>query len=336
MTRVEEVAPQSDDVTPSSGIRPRIGRYLAPSRMGGLYVWVGLMVLFALWVPDTFLTSSTVRTIGANQAVTFIAALGLIIPLAAGIFDLSFAATLGVASVLALDLQNGGMNPALAVLITLAVGAGIGAVNGFVVVRVGINPFIGTLATMSVIAAVAYWITNGNQVVAAPGSRFTLLGQSAFLDIPAPVWYAILIAVVVLYLTEWTALGRYLYAVGGNIDAARLVGIRVERIRFWSLVTSGSLAAFAGIVLAAQLGSSGPEVGPGYLIPTFSAVLLGATQINGKGRVNVLGTLVAVVLMATGVYGLQLAGAPPYVSDVFNGVALLLAVAFSARAKLGP
>ncbi|MET0447205.1 MAG: ABC transporter permease [Aeromicrobium sp.] len=323
------------DSEPLTTIRAGWARRGAIDRLSGVYVWLLLVLLFAIWVPDTFLTSSTVRTIGSSSAVTSIVALALILPLACGLFDLSVAATLGVAAVLALQLQADGVGVAPSVLLTLLAGVLIGVVNAVLVVRIGINSFIATLGMSSVLAALSFWISDGTQLVAAVPSSYVDLGQGTFLGMPNPVWYAIAIGVVLLYVTELTTVGRYLYAIGGNTEAARLVGIRVDRVLFGSLVFSAVLAAFAGIVLSAQLGSSSPDVGPPYLLPAFSAVLLGATQIKTNGRVNVVGTLVAVVLLATGIFGLQLAGAPSFISSLFNGVALIVAVALSLRANRG-
>jgi ribose transport system permease protein len=265
--------------------------------------------------------------------VTAIAAMALIVPLTTGLFDLSVAANLGVTAVLALKLQGDGAGLVLTLVACLAAGAAIGAVNGLFVVRVGINSFIATLGMSSVLAAAAFWISDGTQLVADPSSDLVTFGQGLTLGIPNAVWCGLVIAAGLYYATEWTTVGRYMYAIGGNLEASRLVGIRVDRVLFGSLVSSGLLAGAAGVLLAARLGASDASIGPPYLLPAFSAVLLGATQIKTNGRVNVPGTLIAVALLATGIYGLQLAGAPSYISDLFNGVALIIAVSLSVRAN---
>lgn len=328
-----EADPDAGTAVDAPPARAGLVHRLGLDRLSGIYCWVILLVLFSVWLPDTFPTSSTVRSIGSNSAVTSLVALALILPVACGLFDLSVGAVLGVAAVLVLQLQQGGMNPALAALLTLAAGVGIGSVNGFLVVKVGVSSFIATLGMSSVLAATAFAITNGNQLVAKTPSAFVNLGQGTLLGLPNPVWFAVAVAVVLVYVTEWTTVGRYMYAIGGNAEAARLVGIRVDLVQFGSLITSALLAAFAGIVLSAQLGAGSADVGPAYLLPAFSAVLLGATQIKTNGRANVLGTLVAVLLLATGIFGLQLAGAPSFISSLFNGVALILAVSLSLRAN---
>ena len=316
-----------------SRTKTNLAKRLGADRLSGVYAWALLVLLFGILIPGTFLTQSTIRTIGTTSTVTLIAALALIIPLACGLFDLSVAATLGLTAVLVLQLQTLGVEVWLSVVISIGVGAAIGAINAFLVVRLGISSFIATLGMSSILAAFTFLITRGVQIVAPIGSSFVAVGQSTFLGVSIPLWFAVILAAVLYYVTELTTVGRYLYAIGGNVEASRLVGIRVGRLQFGSLVCSGLVAAMAGLVFSAQVGSSSATVGPSYLLPAFSAVLLGATQIKTNGRVNVLGTIVAVVLLATGVFGLQLLGAPSYISDLFNGLALIIAVALSVRAN---
>ncbi len=166
----------------------RIVKYLAIDRLSGVYGWVGLMILFSIWEPSTFLTSTTARVIGSNQAVdAILSAIALIFPLAAGLFDLSVAATLGMACCLALDLQVHGVDPVLTIAACLAAGAAVGVVNGFIVVRLGVSSFIATLGMSSVLAAVTYMITDGNELVTTPRNQsFVNLGQGNFLSDPVP------------------------------------------------------------------------------------------------------------------------------------------------------
>jgi ribose transport system permease protein len=308
---------------------PRVGL----DRFSGLYVWAALIVGFGVWMPDLFLTSSNVRVVAGEGAITAILALGLVIPLAAGVFDLSIAATMGFSAVFVVWYQSNGHNPLVGAVLTLLLGALIGVVNGFVVVRLHVDSFIATLGSSSVLAATTYWLTDGQQIVTGISTTFLKFGTAQWLGLPAPVYYMVALAFVLWIFLEFRPAGRYLYAVGGNPQAARLAGVRVNRMIFGSFVAGGTIAAFAGVVLAAKLGTGNPTIGPSYLLPAFSAVFLGATQIKA-GRVNVLGSLIAIYLLATGVKGLQLAGAPVFVNDLFNGLALILAVALAARTAL--
>lgn len=299
-------------------------------RFSGLYVWAALILLFAIWVPDTFLTTNNARIVAGDQAITAMLALGIIIPLAAGVFDLSFAGVLGVSVAITAYLQVEGLSPVVAALGAITAASLIGAVNGFVVVRLRVNSFIATIGMSSLLAAAAYWITEGKQITEGFNSTFLDLGTKQVLGVPLPFYAMLVVAVVIYVLIEYLPVGRYLYASGGNPQAARLAGVRVDRIVFGSLVASSFVAGITGVVLAARLGTASPDIGPSYLLPAFAAVFLGSTQIKA-GRVNVLGTLIAIYLLATGVKGLQLAGAPIYVNDLFNGAALIIAVALAAR-----
>ena len=137
-----------------------------------------------------------------------------------------------------------------------------------------------------------------------------------------------MVAVAIWYLLEHTATGRRLYATGFNPDAARLAGVRIDRLRFMSLVASGGLAGATGIVLASTLGSGSPSAGTPYLLPAFAAAFLGATQLK-HGRFNAGGTIIAVLLLGTGVTGLALANAPQWAGDMFVGVVLIAALALT-------
>lgn len=328
---VAATARQSPPPTdPNSGEKQGRKLGLGLDRFSGLYVWGALIVLFGVWVPDLFLTALTARVVAGSQAITAIVALGLLIPVACGAFDLSIAGTLAVSVCTVCKLMAEGQSALVAVAVALAIGVLVGIVNSIIVVRLGVNSFIGTLGMSSVLAAAAYWVTGGGQIPIDPSSSFLRMGRQQFLGLPLPVYYMLALAAILYWVMQYTPVGRYLYAVGGNPQAARLAGVRVDRVTTGAFITSGFVAAFAGVVLASVLGSANPEVGNPYLLPAFSAVFLGATQVL-PGRVNVPGTLIAIYLLATGVKGLQLVGMPGYVEDLFNGVALIIAVALAAR-----
>jgi ribose transport system permease protein len=303
---------------------------LGLDRFSGLYVWAALIIIFAIWVPDTFLRTNNIQIIAGNEAITGMLALGIIIPLAAGVFDLSFAGVAGVSVAVTAWAQVEGYNPFIAAIMALAVATAVGAINGFVVVKLKVSSFIATLGMSSLLLAAAYWITDGKQIVSGFSEGFLNLGNTQLLGIPLPFYGMLILAAAIYILIEYLPVGRYLYASGGNPVAARLAGVRVDRIVYGSLVASSVVAGIAGVVLAARIGTASPDIGPSYLLPAFSAVFLGSTQIK-PGRVNVLGTLIAIYLLATGVKGLQLAGAPSYTDDLFNGAALIIAVALAAR-----
>jgi ribose transport system permease protein len=332
---VNEQMPLDPDVAPKAGRQPARARRswaatLGLDRFSGLYVWAALILLFALWVPHLFLTATNFRIIAGSQAITAMVALGLIVPVACGAFDLSIGGTLGMGVCIVVWFQANHHGFILGIFAALAFGLLVGLVNSFVVVVLHVDSFIATLGMGSILSAGTTWVTGGFQVANGISPHFTAIGQKQVLGLPLPVYYMVILAIILWWLLEYTPAGRYLYSVGGNPQAARLAGIRVGRITTSAFVICGVVAAFAGVMLAAELGSSSPDVGVPYLLPAFTAVFLGATQIL-PGRVNVLGTLIAIFLLATGVKGLQLAGAPGYINDLFNGVALIIAVALAVR-----
>ena len=329
----EEATTSPKGPPPAGGHQAKHGKRkinLGLDRFSGIYVWIAIIVLFAVWIPDTFMTEGNFRIIAGDQAITAMLAIGLIVPLAAGVFDLSIAGVMGFSVAMVSYQLSKGISAPIAIITTLLCGALIGAVNGFVVVKLNVDSFIATLGMSSILLAGTYWVTDGKQITEGFTDGFLDLGSKPFLGLPLPFFYMIAVAAVMYVILEKTPLGRYLYATGGNRQAARLAGLRVERIMFGALVTSATVAALTGVILAAKLGTAAPDIGPSYLLPAFSAVFLGSTQIRA-GRVNVLGTLIAIYLLATGVKGLQLAGAPSYVNDLFNGLALIVAVALAAR-----
>lgn len=294
-------------------------------RISLVYVFASLFVLFSLWVPETFLTTTTLKTLLSQQAEIAILSIGLVIPLAAAAYDLSIAANLGFAAVVGSKLMvDDGWPPVAAIIFTMLVGALIGAVNGTMVVTFKIDAFIATLAMSSVLAALILAVSDNRPAVGVPAS-FKRLGGAGPLGLALPVWYLVVLAFVLWFVLEHTVVGRRLYATGGNRDATRLSGVRVGRVVFLALVTSGTIAALAGLVATARIGAGSPTLGPSYLLPAFAAAFLGSTQFR-EGRFNIAGTVLAVYVLATGVKGLQLAGAPFWLPDLFNGLALAVAV----------
>ncbi len=302
-------------------------------RISAIYVWIAIIAIFAVWTPDTFLTTTTLKTLLSEQAITATLALGLTVPLAAATFDLSVGFTLGLASILVSWLIGlHGFGNASAIVLSILVGALVGAVNGVLVNQFRIESFIATLGMGSCIEAMIRW-TSGDQTIIGLPPSFERIAGDQLLGIALPVYYVLALGIVLWYVLDHTPAGRYVYATGGNVEAARLAGVRTQLVVFASLVVAGAVSAFAGVLLASSSAAASPSVGPSYLLPAFAAVFLGSTQFK-PGRFNVWGTIVAVYVLATGVKGLQLAGAPFWIPDLFNGAALLLAVGLSKNDAL--
>lgn len=289
-----------------------------------------LVVAFSVVAPTTFPTLGNVRTIINSQAVLLILALGLTVPLIAGDFDLSIGATLGFCGVTVAALVGtlGWSDPA-ALATTLVIAVSIGIVNGLLVVGLGINAFIATLATSTVLAGLTLYVTNGTILTSVPLS-LEGFAQTRVpgLEIGTPALIGFGLTALLWYLYEHTPIGRHLFFVGEGREVARLVGLPVARLRLLAFVAAAVMAGLAGVLLAGELGGLAPSVGPTFLLPAYAAAFLGATTIK-PGRFNAIGTLVALYLLVVGVTGLELLGVESWVEQVFNGVALAVAVAFA-------
>lgn len=297
---------------------------LGPKNIGAIYVFVVICIVFTIWLPNTFPTNATVKQVLDGNAITAMAALALIVPLATRIFDLSFAYVMTLAGVTAAHfVVSDHVNIVLAMILGMLAALVIGLVNAFVVVVMKIDSFIGTLATGSLVQAFITYFTNDvsiNDVRLAGG--FSKLGQNSVGGIVFPVFYALILAVLLWFLLEHTPTGRRLYATGFNPDAAKLAGIRVDRLRFISLLVSASIAGFAGVCLASTLSAGSTTAGTSYLLPAYAAAFVGATQFM-NGRFNAWGSLVAVIMIGTGTVGLGLANAAPWAANMFTGVVLI-------------
>jgi ribose transport system permease protein len=297
-------------------------------RFSGLYLGAFFIILFGIWTPAQFLTISTVQIIASQQSVAALVALALLIPLVVGEFDLSVGFMANFSGLLATVLMlNDHIPVLLAIVISVAAGAIIGFVNGFIVVKLGVNSFIATLGVGSVLGALTTIITDGQTPLPYTGSFWGNLTQTKILGFQIVVVYLIVAAVVVWWVLSQTPVGRRMYATGANPDAARLSGVRTARLAWGSLVASASIASLAGVLFTSLTGPS-LTFGQTFLLPAFAACFLGATQLL-PGRFNVGGTLIAIFVLAIGVTGLQLVTSVSWITDMFDGVALIVAVALS-------
>jgi ribose transport system permease protein len=317
--------------TGEPGLGPRVARALAPSTIGGVYVLLLMIVVFSIWVPETFPELATVRQVLNTNAISAMAALTLVVPLSAGAFDISVPNTMTLSGVLCTyAVVNSGWSLPLAIAVAIAVSAAVGVVNGLVVVVAKIDSLVGTLASGFLIQSLVQWRT-GSRNITGPelaGSFQDLAQRSWLFDLTLPVYYALIMAFALWYVLEHTATGRRIYATGFNLDASRLASVRTERIRFGALIASSTLAGVTGVVLASNIGSGSPTAGQSYLLPAFAAVFLGGTQLK-HGRFNAWGTVIAVVLLGTLTTGLGLARVDQWVQQFATGVVLITALALT-------
>jgi ribose transport system permease protein len=321
MTEVTEIS----TVAQPRGFRP--GRLF--ERIALLVVWLGLVVVYGLVLPQSFLSWGNFSILFASYSPAAMLALAIIVPLTAGDYDLSVGATLTLASAL-IGVLNVWMHwPILAVLVVAVLtGVVVGLINALFILFFRIPSLVVTLGTTSVMTGLAQWITNSSTIGGIDeGLVMAVVGGRLF-GVPYAFYYALIAAVGMWYVFDYTPIGRRLLFVGRGREVARLNGISVDRVRLGALVTSGVLSALAGIMYAGVLGSADPYSGLNFLLPAFAAAFLGATTIL-PGRFNPWGVIAAVYFLATGITGLTMLGIPLWVTNVFNGGALILAVTVS-------
>jgi ribose transport system permease protein len=298
-----------------------------------LAAWGVTIVVFGILRPDTFLTTSNFTTIFGSQAILVVLTLALLVPLTAGDYDLSVAATMGLSAMtLAILNVNHGWSIWLAALAALGVGLLVGLINGALVVLLDIDSLIATLGSSTFIAGVILWISDSQTISGVSDTLINATVIDRFLGIPLEFYYGIALGLVMLYVFEFMPVGRRLLFVGRGRGVARLSGIRVARLRWGALAASGVISAFAGILYCGTLGSADPTSSLSFLLPAFAAAFLGATTIM-PGRFNPIGSIAAVYFLVTGITGLQLLGVETFVQQLFYGGALILAVALSQFAR---
>jgi ribose transport system permease protein len=324
---------QIGDPAASEDVRPRRSWYELSglSRFSALYLWAAFTVIFGLTEP-AFFTSTTLTLVFGQGVVTCLVALAFLVPLAAEVYDLSVGAVMSLALCLSIYFNLHTSIPAgVGAVIAVAACAVSGAVSGFIVVRMRVNSFIATLAVSQVLLALVIWLSGNLQLVGSFSNTWSNLGNSTVKSIPIPDFYLLIIALVLWFVLEHTPAGRYLFATGGNIEAARLSGVATGRVIWLSLIASAVISGLAGILYSMRSGLFTSSVGPGYLFPAVTAVFLGASQFSQ--RPNVWGTLIAYFALAFGVQGLALyaPSASAWSQPLFEGVALVIAVGLAVR-----
>ncbi|HTR14556.1 MAG TPA: ABC transporter permease [Roseiarcus sp.] len=300
---------------------------------GLVILTVLLALLFSILLPDTFPTLLNVRSIISDKAIIAILSLGVMIPMVTGKIDLTVGYGIVLWHILAISLQTHyGVPWPIAVLCVLALGAGVGLINGVLVEVAQIDSFIATLGTGTILYATAMWYSKGRQIVGVASDTFYALNGADLFGLPITGFYVLALSVALWLILEYLPIGRYFYAIGANPKAAALNGVPVRRYTILAFVGSGLLTAFAGVLLAAKLRIGQASVGLEYLLPALVGAFLGSTTIK-PGRVNVWGTVVGVIILAIGISGIQQFGAMFFVEPLFNGATLLVAIGIAGYAQ---
>ncbi|MBP1807527.1 ABC transporter permease subunit [Rubellimicrobium aerolatum] len=296
-------------------------------RVGILIVLVALVALMSAIAPN-FNRVDNLLNIARSISINAILAAGLTFVILTGGIDLSVGSIVAASGVVAVVAAIAGVPAPLAVLLGMVVGAACGLVNGALTAYLALAPFIVTLGTMTFLRGLAYTITEGQPIVASDLS-FKDLGNGYLLGIPVPVLLMAVVYLVAWFILERTHYGRHVYAVGGNAQAARLAGVRVNRITTSVYIIAGACAGLAGVIFAARVISAQPTAGTGYELDAIAAVVLGGTSLAG-GRGRIIGTLIGSVILGVLSTGLILMNVPFFTQLLIKGVVIILAVAIDS------
>lgn len=299
------------------------------SRYGTILFLLLLVVGFSFARPDVFATQLNLLNVLNQASILLIISSGLTVCLVMGLFDLSIAsmATLGGYLVCKL-LVDQGDNPQLWLTLigVLIFASAVGMLNGLLVSYLGISAFIETLAMGSIITGAILGYSQSRTILGGIPDSFLVFGQQATFGIPNPVIIMVIVALVLWLMLEHTQNGRNLYAIGGNMEAARLSGIPVKRYALLALGISAACAALGGIVAAANLGAGRPQgVGDTYLLNAFAAVFIGASTLR-PGQFHIFGTFIGVLLIGVISNGLSIMGVETYWQYIVQGVLLIFAM----------
>lgn len=290
----------------------------------GLVLALGLMVVVLSTLSDRFLTMPNVLNVLRQISINAIIAFGMTAVILGRGIDLSVGSLLAFVGVFTATLASGEVAAPLAIAAGLGVGAALGLVNGLFVAYAGIAPFIVTLAGLTIFRGMALAFTDGRPVTGLP-PLFSTIGYGTFLGLPIPVWVLVAFLLVTHLLLRFTALGRAIYAIGGNEEAARLAGIPVRRVTAFTYLFSGFSAALAAVVLTGRLNSAQPTAGTMFELDAIAAVVVGGTSLFG-GRGGVFGTLVGALIIGVINNGMNLLDVSSFYQQIVKGGVILAAL----------
>lgn len=293
------------------------------AQFGLVLALLALVIVLSL-LSDRFLTTSNIINVLRQISINAIIAFGMTVVIIGRGIDLSVGSILAFAGVLSAGLAVAGWSPLLALVAALAVGIALGAFNGAFVAYAGIAPFIVTLAGLTIYRGMALAYTDGRPISGLP-DIFMTFGYGTFLGVPVPIWIMLLFLLVTHVILKYTALGRAVYAVGGNDEAARLSGIPVRRVQLFTYIYSGLAAALAAIVLTGRLNSAQPTAGVMFELDAIAAVVVGGTSLFG-GRGGVFGTLVGALIIGVINNGMNLLNVPSFYQQIVKGGVILAAL----------
>jgi ribose transport system permease protein len=302
-------------------------------KLGPLIGFLLLCIVLSV-LSDNFLTVDNWLNILRQVSINALIAFGMTFVILTGGIDLSVGSVLALSSVITAGMMANGMDGLTAIIIGLLAGFVMGALNGAIITKGRVAPFIATLATMTIFRGATLVYTDGRPITGfSDDILFQMMGRGYFLGIPVPVVFMIVIYFALYFVLKKTTFGRHTYAIGGNEEASRLSGIRVDRLKIWIYSLTGGLSALAGIILTSRLNSAQPTAGTAYELDAIAAVVLGGTSLSG-GRGWIFGTLVGALIIGVLNNGLNLLNVSSFYQQVIKGVVILLAVILDRRKEV--
>ena len=297
---------------------------------GTIIVLIVMLAAFSIAEPGTFATVGNFRNILNDMAIGTIVAGGLTVPLVAGDFDLSIGYVASFCGLLLVGLLSfNQLSIPLAALIVVVIGAAIGIINGVIVSKLGVNAFIATLGTGTVVVGLNYAYSGGVPLQLTHSRDFVNVAIGKLWGVPHLILIMAAILILLWLVLNRTVQGQHIKAIGVSAESARRAGVAVDRSRIVAFACASACAALGGVLMASNLGSGQVTAGDGFMLSSFSAAFLGSAALK-EGQFHILGTLIGVLTVAVGNNGLAMIGAPIFTQYVFSGSLLVVAVALSS------
>ena len=319
---------QKQKAAESKTFKARLINFLEAYALLVLLALIALFFCFWSETSSTFPTLANLRILLASQAVIGVISLGLLLPLLCQEFDLSVGAIAGLTAIMVAQFVSEAGNVIGAFGLALLIGLVAGGVNALIVTKLHVNGVIATLGVSTILGGVILQRTGGLAPSSNVPQSMSDFGTGLVAGVPIIFITLIVVAALTYFVLCHTSLGRQIYAVGSNLEAAKLVGLRVDGLRAATFVVGGVLCAVGGFLYVSRAGGASPNVGATFTLPAFAAAFLSAAAVR-PGRFNVWGLVIAVYFLAVLNNGLNLAGVAPYVNDWVNGGALIIGVALA-------
>ncbi len=292
---------------------------------GTIVALVAIVVIFSILSPTSFFTVNNAINITRQIALLVLSSIGATMVMSINEFDLSVGSMASLGGVMAALMAVAGMPLSLCFLLPILISAAIGWVNGWIVARFRVLSFITTLGMSTVLSGIIYWLTGGATVFQKIPKGFTWLGTCKIGAIPLLSVIMALFVIIFWFVMRHTVLGRKMYAIGGNEEAAKVSGINVRLYKNIAFALCAMLACITGMLIASRVGSANTTAGDGYFLKSYAAVFIGCT-VSKKGVPNVIGTLIGAAILGILANGLTMLQMPTYMQDIITGVIIVFAV----------